>query len=79
MPGCFEYLWQWFLRLNRRRGGALGPTALTWQDLQAFFNLSGMTPTPWEVEQLEALDNAYLESQDNRKMSNAKKTPDGDR
>jgi hypothetical protein len=54
------HLWHWFLRLSNRRGGGFGPAALTHSEMLAFFELTRETPTPWEVEQIEALDSLYL-------------------
>ena len=60
MPPAFEYLWTWFLRMSNRRGGGFGASPLTHAGMQAFFELAGIWPTPWDVEQLEALDDLYL-------------------
>ena len=59
-PPLFEHLWSWFFRLSRRRGGGFGPSPLTHQDIFAWATLSGITPNPWEVLQLEMLDDLYL-------------------
>ncbi len=60
LPACLIYLWHWFLRLSNRRGGGFGPAPLTHSNLRDFFELSGVWPTPWEIEQIEALDDLYL-------------------
>lgn len=60
MPEALEYLWRWFLRMSNRRGGGFGPAPLTHGGIRDFFELSRIIPTPWEIEQIEALDILYL-------------------
>jgi hypothetical protein len=60
MPYCVEHIWKWFLRMSNRRGGGFGPAALTHTAMHDFFRLAGINPSPWEVEQIEALDSLYL-------------------
>lgn len=60
MPLAFEYLWTWFIRMSNRRGGGFGASPLTHTGIKAFFELVGIWPTPWDVEQLEILDDLYL-------------------
>ncbi|WP_321532264.1 hypothetical protein [uncultured Desulfuromonas sp.] len=61
MPECAAYLWRWFLRMSRRRSsGGFGLSPLTHPGIAAFFELSGIQPTPWEVEQIEKLDDLWL-------------------
>ncbi len=56
------HLWHWFLRMSNRRGGGFGPAPITHRDMQAFFELAQISPTPWEVEMIETLDSLYLTS-----------------
>lgn len=72
LPPALSYLWTAFWRIRRRRtGGGFGPAAITWADIGAFSQLSGMRFAPWEIEAIELLDDAWLASQ-------AKKDEDAD-
>jgi hypothetical protein len=70
MPPLFEHIWRWFLRLTARRGGGYGLAPLSFQEIAAWSGLTRLEPTPWEVEQLEKLDDLYL------KISNEKMKKD---
>lgn len=62
-PAALAYLWQAFNRMASRRGSTgWGPAALSWQDIDAFCRMTGFRFAPWEVEVIEALDTAALES-----------------
>lgn len=55
------YLWQWFLELHAGRGsGGFGPSAISYQDIKAWAELTGHAPTPWDIETIKQLDYAYL-------------------
>jgi hypothetical protein len=59
--GC-EYLWQWFLRLNKLRPPAMdGAVAIPETEIRAYFQNREIVPTPWELSVIERLDNAALE------------------
>lgn len=60
MPELLEYLWKWFLRLSKRRGSGFGPAPLSHTGIKDFFTLIKIEPTPWEIEQIEQLDDVYL-------------------
>lgn len=59
------YLLQWFWRLrNRNKSGFNGPDPVSWEALDAWVRLSGDNPEPWEINVLEALDDAYVAAVD---------------
>lgn len=61
VPEAALYLWQWFGELARGRGGSgFGPNPISWQDIRAWGDLTGIEPTVFEVECLMAIDQAYL-------------------
>jgi hypothetical protein len=62
-PSALAHVWQWFLKLHRRRAaGGSGPQALSFLDLALFVLFYGLRLHRFEVEALQALDDAYLES-----------------
>lgn len=62
-PEALRYLWRAFARIRRRCGGnGFGPSPITWGDIDAYSRLSGLRLSPWEVEVIEALDDALLAS-----------------
>lgn len=60
-PGPLGYLWSLFLELHGRRGiGALGPSPITWPDLDAWTRLTRRVLAPWEFDVLARLDNEFF-------------------
>lgn len=50
-----------FWRLHNARGsGGFGPTAISYQDLVAFVQMTGEQLGPWLVDQIRSLDNLFL-------------------
>lgn len=63
VPDAAVHLWGWFWQLNDARPegfSSAGP--LTFGEIAAWAGLTGITPHPWEVEALKAMDRAYLAS-----------------
>jgi hypothetical protein len=61
LPPGVGYLWAAFVRMDARRGGGgMGPSPLTWSDFQGFMATTGLELTAWEIETIEALDDAYM-------------------
>lgn len=61
MPDCpagFDYLWDWFMRLNATRPVTMSgtPRAITEGEMRAFFQNRGINPEPWEVDILVRAD-----------------------
>ncbi len=60
-PDEMVYLWRIYHRLRRRIAvGFAGPNPIGWQDIDAFVRLTGFRLKPWEVEAIEAIDDALL-------------------
>jgi hypothetical protein len=62
-PEALTYLWNWWLSLAARRGCGFGPASLAWHDVEAWARLSGVTLEPFELDCLDALEQAYLRAQ----------------
>lgn len=63
IPDIVEHIWQWFCRLNRRRGFTQGgPLPLSPETIAAFFSLERMEVRAWEWQALESMDDAFLEA-----------------
>lgn len=74
-PAGVEYLWRCYLRLRQRSAvGFNGADPITWREIDAFIRRAGIRLAPWEVEIIEAVDNAFLASRDDTKPP---PTPDG--
>lgn len=59
-----DYLWTWFLELNRARGSnGMGPSAITFLDIQAWCGLRRLRLAAWELDVMLALDEAWMASQ----------------
>lgn len=60
-PPTLRHLWRWFLDLSARRGGGgFGPAPLLWSEIAAWARLHRLSPTPWELDVLTALDDAFI-------------------
>jgi hypothetical protein len=63
-PVAGLYLLHAYHRIRRRKGSSgFGPSPIEWPDIDAFCRFSRMRLVPWEVEIIEALDDAFLSSQ----------------
>lgn len=78
LPAGGEGLWAKFLRLhNRRGGGAMGPGLITWQDIDAFQAVTGFVLLGFEVEMIEALDNAWIKISNDKGFNPFEKEEEG--
>lgn len=72
LPSAVEHLWDWFVELNAARGSTgFGPAPLGYAEIRAWAALTDRQPSPWEVETLKTLDEAWLASL----ADSASKTP----
>jgi len=68
MPEVLVYLWDWFLQLDNARGGSgFGINPISYSEIQAWAQLLGIRPEPWEVEALKRVDAVRI------RVSNEKK------
>jgi len=58
-PAGFAYLWEAYQDLSEgRTPGGMGPSRLTWTDVQAWQTVTGARLTGWEVQTIFAMDAA---------------------
>lgn len=62
LPDSMKECWGWFLRLNSKRQSGMGISAISYQEMQAFFNLLGINPELDEIEILEMFDRIAVET-----------------
>jgi hypothetical protein len=61
LPDAIQHVWNWFLKLNGRRGiGFNAPNPITYQDILAWSHLMQIEPTPFEVDCIVDLDAAWI-------------------
>ena len=62
LPSAAEFAWSYFLRLNQTRqsSGFGGFSAISYQEMLAFFTLEDTYPEPYELELLRLWDNMWL-------------------
>ncbi len=49
----------------------MGPTGLSWVDLDAWCRLTGADPSPWELDVIGMLDGAFFEAVTPKKATTA--------
>jgi hypothetical protein len=61
-PKELSYLWRIHQRLRRRTAsGFNGPNPIEWRAIDAFVRRTGFELTSWEIEMLEAIDDAFMQ------------------
>lgn len=75
LPSAAQFAWTYFLRLNQTRqtGGFGGFSAISYQEMLAFFTLEDVLPEPYELELIRVWDRVWLEHQ-NKEQEKASKT-----
>ena len=60
-PDIVSHVWEAFLDLHKGRSyGMSGGNPLTWTDIAAWCNLTGIVLSSWEVNTIKALDMAWV-------------------
>ena len=54
MPSCAAHIWTWFCDLSTEE-------SLSYRELQAWVEMTGANPTPFEIEALRAMSRARRE------------------
>lgn len=61
LPPAITFLWLDYNRLRQRKAyGFNGANPIEWHDIEAFQRLTGRRFTPWMVELIEDIDQAYI-------------------
>jgi len=55
------YLWDWFMNLNYSRPSGMGISPITYSELKAWTELTGVQLSHWEVDVIKRLDNKVVE------------------
>ena len=63
LPSAAQFAWTYFLRLNQTRqtGGFGGFSAISYQEMLAFFTLEDTLPESYELELIRIWDKMWLE------------------
>jgi len=65
MPPELEHVWDWFLTLNSARGRSeSGPNPISYQDVQAWCDVTDMLVRPQEVQLIMRIDRLWMEITD---------------
>jgi hypothetical protein len=60
-PYVLEGLWSIFLELsNTRSQGYSAPLPISYQEVKAWCDLTGINLSPWEVQVIKRLDTVYI-------------------
>jgi hypothetical protein len=63
-PSILGHCWFWFLELSRSRSsGGFGQNPISYQEMKAWSELTGVRPDNIEVQAIQALDLTYLSVQ----------------
>jgi len=74
LPDCASHIWGWFQQLTgKRSAGGMSINPITWPDLFAWSQLTGIKPMQWELDALAVIDGAFLSSIHAEQQSKAKK------
>jgi hypothetical protein len=69
-----RYVWEYFLRLNRKRtSNGFGVNPIPFSEIESFFNVNQIEYSPDEVMLIEMLDNVALEHFQKESEKNNKK------
>lgn len=62
VPALLAHIWVWFCELDRTRQRTSDgqPLSISYQEIKAWAELTGRTPSPFEVETIHALDATFF-------------------
>ena len=61
IPECLDYVWQWFIELNRTRssnGFSMNP--ISYSEIDSWARVTGTPINPFEVQLIKDLDTLFL-------------------
>jgi hypothetical protein len=62
MPFQASHVWSYFREISEdRTSGGMRPSSLSWQDIKAWMDLTGITLEPLEIRLLRVIDRAWLQ------------------
>lgn len=67
MPFELAYIWEWFLKLSRKRQSGMGPCPITSGEILCWCVRHGIYFTPFENSVIDQLDDLYLSHQYKKK------------
>ena len=71
IPPHGSHIWEWFWTLSNARGSSgFGASPLSYTEIRAWIEVTGLTVHPWEIDAIRAMDGAYMQAQ--AEMSKAK-------
>lgn len=63
VPFELEYIWDWFMRLSRKRQNGMVPNPITSEEVIAWCARQGISFTPFENTVIDRLDDLFLSHQ----------------
>lgn len=74
LPETMAHCWHWFLTLNRTRASnGFGQNPISYTEIVAWSQLTGVVPQPLEIQAIMALDTAYMTVQAEQIRQRSKK------
>lgn len=67
MPAIADRPMAWFRDLSSRRTVGMALNPITWEAMDAYFRLTGVSPLPWEIRIFSAIENAFMASRNKPK------------
>lgn len=60
VPPWVAHVVGWFWALaHQRAGNGYGPNPISWQEIRAWSEVTGIRPEPWEIDALTSMDSAW--------------------
>lgn len=72
MPQTYAHVWGWFRDLSRRRSAGWASNPISWVELRAWSELTGIQPDRVELALLTDLDDFYLAAQATARAESAR-------
>jgi hypothetical protein len=61
IPAAGELVWEWFMDLDAGRQSGMQANPISWSEIKAWQELTGHSPSGWQLSAIRAMDNARLE------------------
>lgn len=74
-PEGFEFVWEWYFELAQsRQQTGFGVSPISWQEMDAWARITGVTLYPWLAMCFRAMDQAWLKVAAERSRKNGDKS-----